>query len=281
MNEKLAKEILIRTKKNIFNNKVGNNTSLFLGNGIDFQEIREYHYGDDVRKINWNVTAKNNGEPYLNLYNEDRELNICIIYLLNGNIEYGINKKKKEIMTEIMSLLSLSTIDKGDNLTTLFFSNKEEKLFPPTKKSGVVFETIKHSLNIDNLGTETNYKEMIEYINLKIKRKSIIFMIGDFYTNVDFKKLSNKHEYYSIIVRDKTEEDISLLGEKNIIDPISLNNSNILFNKKIQNQFKNEIIENDNILYENLIKNRINFKKIYTDDDIFLELKKIVNKKGR
>jgi len=276
MNEKLAKKILIKTKQKIFNFKHGDTQSLFSGEGMDFKEIKEYNQGDNVKKINWKVTAKMNGSPFINVFNEEKQLNIINIFLINGNNEY---KNKKEKMGEVLSLLSLSAINSKDIVSNIFFSDKVEKQFLKTKNTGMVLKSLNYIFDNNFLGKETNYNELVKYISKTIKKKSIIFIIGDFYNeDIDFKETGFKHEIYPIVLRDKTEEKPSLLGELNIIDPINMKNENIYFNNNIINKFEIKMNKNNMHLLKSFKKNKLKYLKLYTDEDIFYKIKTLFKK---
>lgn len=274
MNKLLAKEILIRSKRNVFNNKSGNNNSILSGQGLNFKEIREYSFGDDVRKINWKSTAKMNGKPYINIYSEEKELNIVTIFLADGNIEYGLKKQK---MSELNAIISLSAIKNGDNIRNIYVGKKIIKTFPPTKNIGMVLQSIQFSLDLNMTGTKVNYSNIKKIIENNIKQKSIIFIIGDFFQEIDLSGIGFKHEIYAIIIRDITEEVPIFDNEELIIDPITLNNDVINFNKGLINKFKIIIEKNDIELIKSFNKNKIKYKKIYTNDDLYLKLKTIMN----
>ena len=271
-----TEEILIKTRRNIFGQNIGSSASVFSGSGLDFRELREYSIGDDVRKINWKATAKAQ-QPYLNLFNEERELNIVIAFMVSGSIYFGSRRFKQELMGEILALLSYSTLNNDDRLSTLLFSDREEFLMPPTKKMGTLNITLEKALGIDPLKKTADYDQFVTYVNERIKRRSLLFIIGDFYGDIDL-SLLNKHEVYAVLVRDRFEEAPKLFGEMELIDPVSMEDEEILINDSVLKSYTEQIRENDERLYEHFAKNRIGHVKIYTDEAPFRKLSLLVGR---
>jgi len=273
--QQVAKEILLRAKKDVFSGNLGNHLTTFKGDGLDFREIRDYNYGDDIRKINWKATAKGSGLK-TNLFNEERELNIVIAFMLSGSLHFGSVKLKQEVATEIIALLAFSSIKNNNRLQTLFFEKKVERFFEPTKSDLIVYQLVDSAVNFNCLGRESDYKAFCDFVNGVVKQKSLIFMVGDFYGNINLSEISHKNEVYVIIVRDRLEENPILNGEFELIDPNSLNSKSITLNKEIAKEYKRLIIENDKRLQEHLLQHQITYGKIYTDEDIYIRLSEII-----
>jgi uncharacterized protein (DUF58 family) len=273
--QQVAKEILLRAKKDVFSGNLGNHLTTFKGDGLDFREIRDYNYGDDIRKINWKATAKGSGLK-TNLFNEERELNIVIAFMLSGSLHFGSVKLKQEVATEIMALLAFSSIKNNNRLQTLFFEKKVERFFEPTKSDLIVYQLVDSAVNFNCLGRESDYKAFCDFVNGVVKQKSLIFMVGDFYGNINLSEISHKNEVYVIIVRDRLEENPILNGEFELVDPNSLNSKSITLNKEIAKEYKRLIIENDKRLQEHLLQHQITYGKIYTDEDIYIRLSEII-----
>jgi hypothetical protein len=276
MTKNKIKEILIRSKKNVLNNFSGNQQSILKGTGLDFKEIEEYNPGDDVRKINWKATAKQNGKPFINIYEEEKQLDVYVLFMINGNIEY---KQKKEIMSEIMSVISFSAIKNNDYISNIFISNKEEKHFYKTKNKGMINKSLNYIFSLPQnhiLGKNIDNVYLINYIKQKIKRKSIIFIISDFYEEINFEGLGFKHEIYSIIVRDKTEEEPMFNDEIEIFDPITLETEKINFNESLLKKYKKEIEEKNKKLFQSFKKQKIKYIKIQNIQEIYIKLKQLL-----
>jgi uncharacterized protein (DUF58 family) len=265
------KEIIIKTKKRLFGANLGNNVSIFHGNGLDFSEIKEYNYGDDVKKINHKVTAKEQ-KPYVNVFNEERELNIVVAFMVSGSIYFGSQVQKQEIMAEIMALIGYSAIKNSDRFSAIFFDNKEIKAFKPTKSANTLYSAIEYALSIDPLGKEANYKELSQYLLDTIKQKSIIFIIGDFYEEVDIEYLAAKHELYLINVRDPFEENPKFNSEVSLIDPTTLKSEQLNVNKATINSFKKMLQKQEQNLKLRAIKSGAKYTKVYTNEDIYIKL---------
>lgn len=265
-----TQEILIKTRRNIFGQNAGGSPSLFSGNGLDFKELREYEIGDDVRKLNWKVTAKA-GRPFVNLFNEERELNIVVAFMVSGSIYFGTKRFKQELMAEILALISYSGIKNDDRLSTLFFSDKEEFFMPPTKKMGALHITLEKALGLDPLGKESDFSAFVHYVNQRIKRRSLIFVVGDFYGDVDL-SLLNKHELFAVMVRDRFEEEPKLFGEMELVDPGTMQNDAFMLSPKVMADYKKALDAHDRKLEMHFQQQRIRHTKIYTDEEPFVKL---------
>ena len=272
---RVAREIFIKSKRKIFSQNLGNNSTTFIGSGLDFSELREYYFGDDVRKINWKATAKA-GRPYINLFTEERELNIVLAFMTGGGISFGSKRIKQELMAEVYALLAFSAIKNSDMVTTLAFSSKEEYYLPATKNINTLNETLPKLLNFDALGKEVDYEKFSTYMLESVKQKSIVFVIGDFYEELDLTLLSAKHEVYAIVIRDKFEEEPQLMGMLDLIDPNSMASSGFEFNKKMLDDYKEVIEKKDKQLYEHFMGHNIRYVKIYTDEEPYFKLNNLV-----
>jgi len=273
--QQVAKEILLRAKKDVFSGNLGNHLTTFKGDGLDFREIRDYDYGDDIRKINWKATAKGNGLK-TNVFNEERELNIVIAFMLSGSLHFGSVKFKQEVAIEIMALLAFSALKNDNRLQTLFFDKKIEKFFEPTKNDAIVYQLVDNAVSFDCLGREVDYQAFCDFINGVVRQKSLIFMVGDFYGDIDLSQIAHKNEVYAIIVRDRLEENPNLNGEFELVDTNTLSSSEITLNRDIANEYKKIIYQHDNKLKEHFLQHQIAYGKIYTDEDIYIRLSEII-----
>lgn len=276
-----AKEILLRAKKDVFSGNLGDNLTKFIGEGLDFREIREYAPGDDVRKINWNATAKSGGvnsssSIKINLFNNEQELNIIIAFMVSGSINFGSIKLKQDIVAEILALLSFSTLKNRNNLQVVFFSKAQEKYYPPTKNQSVVYKILEDSLEFDCLQKSVCWSSFCDFTNDIVRQKSLIFIVSDFYGDVDLSAISHQNELYALIVRDRFEEYPVISGEYEFIDPTSFSGTKVNMSKPIANHYQQLIRQNDEKLQEHFLQHKISSGKIYTDDDIYFRLSQIV-----
>jgi len=273
--QQVAKEILLRARKDVFSGNLGNHLTTFKGDGLDFREIRDYEYGDDIRKINYKATAKGGGLK-TNVFNEERELNILLVLMLNGSMHFGSVKLKQEVSAEILTLLAFSALKDDNRLQGLFFSNKDERYFKPSKSESIIYEMLESSLEVEMLKKESDFKKLCEYINSVIKSKSLIFIVSDFYGEVDLSEIAHKNEVYALIVRDRFEEYPLLNGEFELVDPATFEASELTLNKEIAGEYKKLIQKQDIKLKEHFLEHKIKFGKVYTDEDIYLRLTEII-----
>jgi uncharacterized protein (DUF58 family) len=274
MDNKLQ-EIIIRAKKDVFGGNIGDALTTFKGDGLDFREIKEYEIGDDVKKINWKATAKTNSTK-VNVFNVDRELNIVIAFLVSGSIHFGTVRFKQELISEIAAILAYSTIKNNNLLSSLIFSNKDEIFYPASKSEASVYNSAKSIFEFDCLEKDVDYEAFCDHINSTVKQKSIIFVIGDFYGDIDLSTISYKHEVYALIVRDRFEEYPYISGEYDFVSPIDFSSTFINMDKNIAKNYQKLILQNDKKLYEHLEQHQITAGKIYTNDDIYSKLAQII-----
>jgi len=271
----IAQEILLRAKKDVFSGNLGEHLTAFKGDGLDFREIREYEHGDDIRKINWKATAKGAGVK-TNVFNEERELNIVLAFMVSGSINFGSIKLKQEVVAEILALLSFSALKGHNRLQSQFFSDKSELFFEPSKSDRIIYNIVENAIEIDTLGKEVNYKKFCNFVNDVVRQKSLIFMIGDFYGDIDLSDIAYKNEIYALIVRDRLEENPLLHGTFELIDPNSLESNKISLNKSTAKEYQKLIKEHDHTIQEHFLEHQVTFGKIYTDEDIYLRLSEII-----
>jgi uncharacterized protein (DUF58 family) len=268
------KKILIKTKRQIFSEIAGNNPSIFEGEGFDFMELREYVYGDDVRKIDWNVTARMQ-RPFIKVFREERELNIVIISLLGGSVHFGQKRFKQELIAESVALLAFSAVKNGDLFSSYIYTDKIESFIRPTKNIHAVNKAVKDVLEFQALGRHVDMKNFSKEMFERIKRKSIIFVVGDFFEEFDFKLLSKKHEVIAIITRDKLEEHPPELGSINLIDTDTLQSSLMQIDRDSVKRYIKALHDRDSELFKHFRKNRVAFTKLYTDEEPFVKMSKL------
>ncbi len=267
-----AKEIIIKTKKRLFGANIGNNVSVFQGSGLDFSEIREYKIGDDVKKINWKVTARVN-KPHVNIFYEERELNIVLCFLVSGSIYFGSVRQKQELMSEVLALIGYSAIKNSDKFHAIFFDEKIIKRFAPTKSQKLLYAILEEALMLDALGKKVDFEALQEYLLHSLKQKSIIFLVGDFLQDeIDLSLLGAKHEVYAVIVRDKFEEEPKLIGENALIDLDTLKEFKVTFDEGVIKEYQKAMQKHDKNLSMHFLQNQVEFVKIYTDEEPYFKL---------
>ena len=268
------KKILIKTRRQIFSEVAGNNPSILQGEGFDFMELREYAYGDDIRHIDWNVTARMQ-KPYVKIFKEERELNIVIVSVLGGSVYFGRKKFKQESMAELVALLGYSSIKNGDQFSSFIYTNKLETITPPSKNIHSVQKATKAVLEYPAFGKKVDSDTLPKLLFDRIKRRSIIFVLGDFFDIFDFRLLSKKHEVIALVVRDHLEENPMALGALNLIDPQTQKTTFLDIDEKAAKRYSQKVHKKDHQLYKNFRKNQIAFTKLYTDEEAFVKLSKL------
>ncbi len=276
INSKLYQNNLqITTKKRIFSHLSGEHSSVFSGNGLDFRELREYNTSDDIRHLNWKVTART-GTPCVNIFSEDKRLNFVFVYLVSGGIYFGSVRAKQDVMSEVLANLSYAALSKKDIVSTVFFSFQVEVANYLSKNKMMIERDIKIANNLKLLGKEIDFKNLENYLLGAIRQKSIVFLIGDFLELPVLRFLSAKHEIYAVIVRDRFEEDMKLLGDFSIKDTSSLTSENLFLDEGSLKKYEELLKAHDEKLFTLFKKLKVRYKKIYTDDDVVSKLFELI-----
>ncbi len=212
---KKVKQIEIKTRSLSQNIFAGEYHTAFKGRGMTFSEVREYQYGDEIRDIDWNVTARF-GKPYIKIYEEERELTVMLLVDVSGSLHFGSGTDyKKNIVTEIAATLAFSTIQNNDKVGAIFFSDKIEKFIPPKKGKKHVLHIIRELLVLETESAKTNISEALKYFTNAIKKSSTAFIISDFMDD-DFNHslliANRKHDIAAIQVYDVRESEIPDVG---------------------------------------------------------------------
>lgn len=261
--ELLKKVRKIEIKSRGLSNQIfsGEYHSAFKGRGMAFSEVREYTPGDDVRTIDWNVTARFNS-PFVKVFEEDRELSVVLLVDISASGAFGTsNQFKQDVITEICAVIAFSASQNNDKIGIIFFSDKIEKFIPPKKGKTHILRIIRELIEFKPENKKTNIELALKYLTNVIKKKSIVFLISDFLSNHDYKdaiKIANKkHDLVALRIIDKTEMDIPQVGLMKLKDNES---GNILW-----------IDTNDKLFRKQFATNKINFE---------LNLKEIFNRAG-
>jgi uncharacterized protein (DUF58 family) len=268
-----AKRILLKTKKQVYGDMLGNNASLFQGEGFEFAELREYVYGDDVRKIDWKTTAKL-GKPFVKIYREERELNVVVVSMLGGSMYFGTVRQKSDVAAEIVATLGFSAVKNSDLFSHMLFADRLYDLSRPSKKLFSVHKAVDEITAFEPLGKVADYQALTETLNSRLRKKALLFIISDFVGEVDLKLLSKKHDIFAVVVRDKFEEDPSELGYLRLVDMETKQSFEGNIDASALKQYKKALHENDEKLYREFKKQGIRFAKVYTHEDAGLKLLK-------
>ena len=213
---KKVRHIEIKTRglsRNIF---AGQYHSAFKGRGMAFSEVREYQYGDDVRDIDWNVTARHN-KPYIKVFEEERELTVMLLVDMSASRNFGaVGSMKRDMMIEIAATLAFSAIQNNDKIGVLFFTDKIEKFIPPKKGKKHILYIIRELIGFEAEGTGTDLKLALEYATNVIKRRCTAFLISDFIAPPSYNDAmliaNRRHDVVALQVYDKRETELPDVG---------------------------------------------------------------------
>ncbi len=220
---KKVRHIEIKTRglsRNIF---AGEYHSAFKGRGMAFSEVREYQYGDDLRDIDWNVTARYN-KPYIKVFEEERELTVMLMIDMSESLGFGSRAVlKREMVAEIAATLAFSAIQNNDKIGVIFFTDRVEKFIPPKKGRKHILFIIREILGFEPEGTGTDLNMVIRYMTNAIKKRCTAFLISDFIDSSDYKKAlqiaNNKHDMVAIQVYDRLSTELEPVGLMKVRDP--------------------------------------------------------------
>ena len=219
---KRVRQIEIKTRglsNNIF---AGQYHSAFKGKGMSFSEVREYQYGDDVRDIDWNVTARYH-KPYVKVFEEERELTVMLLIDVSNSLDFGtVKQMKKDMVTEIAATLAFSAIQNNDKIGVIFFSDRIEKFIPPKKGRKHILYIIRELLDFKPESKRTDIKMAVEYLTNVIKKRCVTFMMSDFIDDNDYRNAltiaNRKHDIVAIQVYDRRLAELPDVGLMKVRD---------------------------------------------------------------
>ena len=219
---KKVRQIEIKTRGLAGNIFAGQYHSAFKGRGMAFSEVREYQYGDDIRDIDWNVTARFN-RPYIKVFEEERELTVMLLIDVSGSLEFGtVKQMKKDMVTEIAATLAFSAIQNNDKIGVIFFSDRIEKFIPPKKGRKHILYIIRELIDFHAESRRTDVAVGLEYLTNVTKRRCTAFVISDFIDQKDFKDAmtiaNRKHDVVAIQVFDRRVAELPPVGLMKIRD---------------------------------------------------------------
>lgn len=282
---KKVRKIEIKTKgisRHIFS---GEYHSAFKGRGMSFSEVRSYQYGDDVRNIDWNVTART-GDPYVKIFEEERELTVMLLIDMSRSAFFGTkNQFKNEILTEICAILAFSAINNNDKVGVIFFSNRIEKYIPPKKGRSHILRIIRELIDFKPQGRGTDIGKTLEYFNNVVKKRSICFLLSDF-LDKDYEQAlriaARKHDIIGIQLTDPRELELPNVGLLRVEDAESgkikwLDTASATVNAEYLKQFK----DYREYSREAFVKTSADFVSINSEDDYVNELLKFFKRRTK
>ena len=280
---KRVRKIEIKTRglsQHIF---AGEYHSAFKGKGMAFSEVREYQYGDDIRNVDWNVTARFN-HPYIKIFEEERQLTVMLIVDVSGSREFGSNTLlKKNIITEISAVLSFSAIQNNDKVGVILFSDKIEKFIPPKKGRQHILRIIRELIDFHPESKKTNLVEPLRYLTNAIKKRSTAFLISDFMDSGydDALRIANKkHDVVGIRVYDERETELPAIGLVNLKDAESGGEMWVdTSSNYIRDLYKKSWNKKNQELNEMLLRLGVDFTSVATNEDYVKPLIKLFKKR--
>ena len=258
--------------------------SAFKGRGMAFSEVREYQYGDDVRSIDWNVTARLN-HPYVKIFEEERELTVMLLVDVSGSNRFGTHHQfKEELVAEVAATLAFSAIQNNDKVGVILFSDKIEMFIPPKKGSSHILRIIRELITFRPTSNGTDLSEALRYFTNVIKKRCTAFLLSDFYDDnyTDALKIARgKHDLVTIRIADEKEARLPDLGLAKFYDPETGETIWIdTADSAIRNEFANRYAAHTAQVDERLKKYGIDQTVLYTGEDYVKELKKLFERRG-
>ena len=282
---KRVRQIEIKTRglsNNIF---AGQYHSAFKGKGMSFSEVREYQYGDDVRDIDWNVTARYN-KPYVKVFEEERELTVMLLIDVSNSLDFGtVKQMKKDMVTEIAATLAFSAIQNNDKIGVIFFSDRIEKFIPPKKGRKHILYIIRELLDFKPKSKRTDIKMAVEYLTNVIKKRCNTFILSDFIDDNDFRNAltiaNRKHDMVAIQVYDRRLAELPDVGLMKVRDAETgyeqwIDTSSV----KLRNAHHAWWKERQNLLNETFTKSNVDSVSIRTDEDYVKSLLNLFAKRS-
>ena len=281
---KKVRKIEIKTRglsNHIFS---GQYHSAFKGRGMTFSEVREYEYGDDIRNIDWNVSARFN-RPFVKIFEEEREMTVMLLIDVSGSNDFGSQtQSKRDLTAELAAVLAFSAIQNNDKVGVIFFSSKIEKFIPPKKGSSHILRIIREIVDFKPTERGTDIGEGLRFLTSAIKRRTTAFLISDFMTDKSFEKemqiAANKHDLVALRITDRREMDIPKVGLVKFVDSETggerwVDTSSRAWHDAYQQMIQYKAME----LNREFTKHGIDNTLIYTDEDYVKPLMQLFKKR--
>jgi len=283
---KKVRKIEIKTRglsNNIF---AGQYHTAFKGRGMAFSEVREYQYGDDVRDIDWNVTARFN-KPYVKVFEEERELTVMLVIDVSGSLDFGTQKQmKRDMVTEIAATLAFSAIQNNDKIGVIFFSDRIEKYIPPKKGRKHILYIIREMLDFHPESLRTDVGMALEFLTSVSKRRCTAFVLSDFYVRQDFQQqltiANRKHDVCAIQVYDRRAMELPKIGLMKVVDAETGYEQYVdTSSSSVRSAYKLYWNNRQRDLKETFAKSGVDTVSIATDDDYVKQLLLLFNRRTK
>ena len=283
---KKVREIELKTRgltKQVFS---GEYHSAFKGRGMTFSEVKNYQFGDDVRSIDWNVTARFN-EPFVKVFEEERELSVFMVLDISGSNNFGTGEKsKKELMLEVAAVLAFSAIANNDKIGAIFVSDNVEKYIPPNKGRSHALMILRELILFQPTSKETHLNEGLRFFRNVVKKRSICFLISDFYDEHDFfeglKIANSKHDMVALRLYDPAEKILPNFGlvkmfdaEKGIVRWVNTSS------KRVRDKYEIRYLKMEKELKDTFRRSGVDYAALSTEGKYLAELNKLFLTRSR
>jgi uncharacterized protein (DUF58 family) len=281
---KKVRKIEIKTRglsQHVFS---GQYHSAFKGRGMAFSEVREYQYGDDIRNIDWNVTARFN-HPYIKIFDEERELTVMLLVDVSGSNEFGTGRQlKEEQMLEIAAVLAFSAIQNNDKVGVIFFSDRVEKFIPPKKGTSHILRIIRELIDFKAESQRTNIAEALRYLTNIIKKRCTAFLISDFLDQrfEDALRIaSNKHDVVALQIYDHRETELPDIGLVRILDRETGEKKWVdTSDTSLRMNYRNWWVEHEKAVQSAFTRSGVDSARIATDQDYVRPIMNLFKQRG-
>lgn len=255
----------------------------FKGRGMAFSEVREYQSGDDVRLIDWNVTARS-GDAYIKVFEEERELTTMLLVDVSGSKVFGTgDQSKKDLITELSAVISFSAIQNNDKVGVIFFSDKVEKYIPPKKGKSHILRIIRELIEFEPESKKTDIGAALEFFTSVVKKRAIVFLMSDFISpefNNPLRIVAKRHDLIAVKLFDDKEFHLPNVGLVNILDSETGKTMWVdTSNKKTIAKFEKERSDYNSNLESLLMKNKVDIINLKTDDSYIIPLRQFFKKR--
>ena len=282
---KKVRKIEIKARGLSSNIFAGQYHSAFKGRGMAFSEVREYQYGDDVRDIDWNVTARFN-KPYVKVFEEERELTVMLLVDVSGSLDFGTQRQmKRDLVTEIAATLAFSAIQNNDKIGVIFFSDKIEKYIPPKKGRKHILYIIREMLDYHAESRKTGIGQAVEFLTSVSKRRCTAFLLSDFYDRQDFMQqltiANRKHDVVAIQVYDERARELPDVGLMKVVDAETCAEQYVdTSSLKLREQYRHYWQKRQQDLQEVFARSNVDNVSIATDEDFVKHLMGLFKQRG-
>ena len=274
---KKVRKIEIKARGLSSNIFAGQYHSAFKGRGMAFSEVREYQFGDDVRDIDWNVTARFH-RPYVKVFEEERELTVMLLIDVSGSLDFGTQKQmQRDMVTEIAATIAFSAIQNNDKIGVVFFSDKIEKYIPPKKGRKHILYIIREMLDFHPESKKTDVKQAVEFLSSVQKRRTTSFILSDFYVRNDFMQslqiANRKHDVVAIQVYDQRAKELPDVGLMKVVDAETGFEQYVdTSSKRLRDSYRKYWMDRQSQLQETFNKSNVDNVSIATNEDFVKSL---------